>query len=221
MNDRGVKCGNCGKYHESVALVRKCHDVGVEAESAAKVMDNLTGQETQINPPSDAQIKFVQDLLAQHVWPDSYTDEALRSMERRQVSRLIKQLQSAPAKKSTPVRQPSPPLPDNEIPPGRYALHFEDAEWKFFQIDKPTEGKWNGRTFVRMLIGSPGDYRQQNIYGDLAVNIIRLIEKRTPRLASIDFGLKSGSCGVCHSPLTNEESLKLGIGPKCRAKMGW
>jgi hypothetical protein len=178
-------------------------------------MDNLSGTTTTINPPSDRQVKYAMDLLETRVWPDGFCEEDLRGMERRVVSNLIDSLHKAPRKDtSRQVGANGVKQEYKDIPNGRYALEFIDG-WKFYQVK-------HGRKvlFVDMLIGSPGDYRKQSLRGAARNTVLETIQKN-PRQASIDFGLKSETCGVCSSPLTNEESLKYGIGPKCRSKMGW
>jgi hypothetical protein len=42
-----------------------------------------------------------------------------------------------------------------------------------------------------------------------------------PFQAATEFGHATGQCSICTRPLTNPESVKLGIGPVCRAKFGW
>lgn len=42
-----------------------------------------------------------------------------------------------------------------------------------------------------------------------------------PYKAAVEFGHMTGQCSVCMRPLSNPESVKLGIGPICRAKFGW
>jgi hypothetical protein len=218
-----IKCGNCGKHHDTVLEVKACHANIIEAEEAAGVMDALSGSERVVNPPSDRQVTYMADLLAQHDWPDELTEEDLRAMDRSQVSSLITRIKARPRRSSISSRKPQIKF-TSDVPAGRYAIKSPGdtwSAWVFLQVDKPTEGDWAGNTFVKMLIGSPGDYKQQRLHGKVAINWLKMIEEVTPRQASIDFGLQSGSCGVCHSPLTNEESLKLGIGPVCRNKMGW
>lgn len=210
-----IKCGNCGKSHVTAGEVRDCYGLQIQASVAAKVMDNMDGGERRPNPPSDRQVTYVADLLLLHDWPDEVTEEDVRAMERSAVSKLITQLKARPLR-----RQKVTGHEINNVPEGRYAFETADG-WQFWQVDKPTEGKWSGYTFVKMLIGSPGDYRQQKVTGAVAKRVIKSIEEITPRQASINFGIKSETCGICHSPLTNPESIKYGIGPKCRGKMGW
>lgn len=42
-----------------------------------------------------------------------------------------------------------------------------------------------------------------------------------PAAAAEAFGRKVGICGVCGRTLLNHESIRIGIGPICRARMGW
>jgi hypothetical protein len=210
-----IKCSNGGTAHthESVDEVRRCWGAQTEADNPAAIMDNLTGVKTQINPPSTKQVSYAMALLDTKVWPDSFTEEDLKGMERRQVSDLIDRLVKAPRKNLD--KGASGPKPVQfEIPDGRYALEYAEG-WKFFQVKQG-----HTRTFLELLIGSPGAYRHQKLYGVAANTVLEVIQK-DPRQASINFGLESKTCGVCSSPLTNPESIAYGIGPKCRAKKGW
>jgi Family of unknown function (DUF6011) len=42
-----------------------------------------------------------------------------------------------------------------------------------------------------------------------------------PYKAAVEFGHATGRCSICNKTLSNELSVKLGIGPICRAKFGW
>lgn len=206
-------CGACKGKHETIAEYRNCSGA---PQTEAQVMDKLTGQTTTVNPPSDRQVKYALDLLESRVWPDGFCEEDLRGMERKVVSNLIDSLHKAP-RKGQDRRVGANGVKEEflKVPSGRYALEDSDGVWKFFQVKHG-----HTRVFLDMLIGSPGAYRQQKIMGVTARKILEAIGEN-PQKASADFGKQSGTCGVCSSPLTNEESLKYGIGPKCRSKMGW
>lgn len=109
--------------------------------------------------------------------------------------------------------------PVADVPAGRYALDKLDGGAAFYQVDRPTEGRWAGYCFVKLLIGAPGDWRKERV-GNWR-SIVSRIAEAGPREAAIRFGMESGYCGRCGSPLSNEESLRLGIGPVCRDKAGW
>lgn len=206
-------CGACKGKHETIAEYRTCSGA---PQTDAQVMDNVSGQTTTVNYASDKQVKYALDLLENRVWPDGFSDEDLRGMERRVVSELIDALHKAPRKAqdrkvgATGVKQEF-----KDIPKGRYALKFADG-WKFYEVRHG-----HTRLFLDMLIGSPGSYRKQELRASARLDVLESIRKVTPRQASINFGLESKTCGVCSSPLTNKESLELGIGPICRGKMGW
>lgn len=231
-----IKCGNCKEYHESVSEVRSCSGVPqrVAPEATgwqethpdeATVMDNLSGLKSVVNKPSDRQVTYVMDLLRTQTWPDEFTEEDIRGMERRQVSELIDGLRKAPTKGAKGPKPADKKGEWNDIPAGRYAIAFRSGtgpkpEWRFFQVDKGKKN-WTGITFVKQLIGAPGAYREQRLPKELASKMLGMIREETPRLASINYGKESKTCGVCSSPLSNQESLDYGIGPICRAKMEW
>lgn len=205
-------CGACQGKHETIAEYRECAGAPTEP---VQIMDQLAGTKTVSNPPSDKQVKYALDLLESRVWPDAFTEDDLKGMERRQVSDLIDGLMKAKRKGATGPKGSMGMQRWDDIPDGRYALEFADG-WKFFQVHHG-----HTRTFVDMLIGAPGSYRKQKLYGVVADKTLTLIREITPRQASINYGLKSETCGICGSDLSNDESLKYGIGPKCRAKKGW
>jgi hypothetical protein len=103
------------------------------------------------------------------------------------------------------------------IPAGHYALLGQDDAWKFYKVDKPTEGRWAGYTFIKVQAGSeyhrlPSRATENNVLGRIAAD---------PKRATIDYGHQLGRCGVCNRTLTNPDSIADGIGPICAAKMGW
>ena len=217
-----AKCASCGGKHETIDDYRSCFGARQEAQSAVSVMDNLTGQKTTINPPSDAQVKFAMDLLGQKQWPDKITEDDLRGMERRQVSELINGLKAQPFKEGAQgPKSAKDQWPD--IIASRYALCIDEAQdvWRFYEVSKPTRGKWVGYTFVVQLIGSPGDYRKQRLGNQVSDGVLKAIMDVGVEKSVANFGLKSETCGICHSPLSNDESIKRGIGPICASKVGW
>jgi hypothetical protein len=212
-------CGSCNGHHENIDGYRVCAGVGVKSE--AEVMDAVSGVKTTFNPPSERQVKYALDLLEARVWPDGFCEEDLKGMERRVVSQLIDSLHKAP-RKAQDRKVGAKGVKDmfHSVPDGWYAIQGKEKDgektWRFFEVKTGHTHK-----FLNMLIGSPGDYRRQAIYTHASRVILDQIRAVTPRQASLDFGTQSEICGVCHSPLTNPESIALGIGPKCRSKMGW
>lgn len=64
-----------------------------------------------------------------------------------------------------------------------------------------------------------GRFMPCGITGDVHAKILRAIED--PYTAAVEYGRLTGRCSICDRTLSNEESVKLGIGPVCRAKFGW
>lgn len=192
------------------AEVRNCY---MKVDGAHPVVE----RDWPNNPPSQPQVEYLLGLQKERVLPEGYKvkslDDALH-MERSDVSGIINMLKLARKKDSGKAQKTW------DMPAGRYALHWEDEGWWFYQIDKPTEGRWKGYTFIKRLIGSPGDYQKMPMRAADRTEALEAINE-DPKAALTDYGLQSKVCGVCGSALSNEESLRRGIGPKCAAKMGW
>jgi hypothetical protein len=120
----------------------------------------------------------------------------------------------SPADKSKLARQLGEKLPD--LPHARYAVEIDD-ELRFYQIDKPTEGKWAGRTFVNVQ-ASDDRHPIRNIDSQIKILAVITVD---PTEALKRYGREIGECGHCHRTLTNPESRQYGVGPICRQKLGW
>lgn len=218
-----IKCGNCHSRHETVAEVRACYSPA----SASASISSEPISTIYVGPPKATakMITFIKNLNKEREVPvvggDTPTETTLiernndvmgeRVITLADARAVIDWLLSRPFKSDTQFP---------EAPAGRYALLGDDDIWRFYQVDRPTDGQWAGFVFLRQLIGSPGDYRKERVGADSRKRILAAIAKDS-RQATIDYGKQSGVCGVCSSPLTNPESLEYGIGPKCRAKTGW
>lgn len=108
----------------------------------------------------------------------------------------------------------------DEVPAGRYAVATEDGAVNtlaFYKVDRPTEGRWAGKVFVKHLVG--GDEQRMSFAASKAV--LAKIAAVGAESASAAYGHEIGHCGVCNIRLTNDESRERGIGPVCAANMGW
>ena len=106
--------------------------------------------------------------------------------------------------------------PVANVAAGRYAVEGTDGVLRFYRVDKPTEGKWAGYTFVKI-------YASDNTYpvkGAGRAAVLAEIAK-DPRAAMLRYGREIGACGHCGRTLTNEDSRAKGIGPVCAQGMGW
>lgn len=116
------------------------------------------------------------------------------------------------------------PVADTVIPgvvrsvvAGRYAIAHGNGVVKFFKVDKPTEGRWAGYTFVKRVAGGEEFPVQARHEREVILTRIGL----DPAAASKLYGTEIGECGVCGRQLTHEHSRAAGIGPVCAAKFGW
>lgn len=106
------------------------------------------------------------------------------------------------------------PALEARVPAGRYAIVQPDG-LKFYRVEKPTKGAWAGRTFVKVQ-ASDELYPIRS-----AASRAQILEKiaADPRRAAVLYGIKLGVCGVCGRTLTDEDSIKAGIGPVCAKRM--
>jgi hypothetical protein len=113
------------------------------------------------------------------------------------------------------LQAPVVPAGTPDVPAGRYAVRNGAGEFEFFKIDKPTEGRWAGRTFVKRQAGDDLiDVRDRS----RRVGILAAILAVGAREASIAYGRELGVCGVCGRTLTVPESIAAGIGPVCAGR---
>lgn len=97
-----------------------------------------------------------------------------------------------------------------------YAVPKLDGEgFDFFKIDKPQDGKWVGRTFVKRVV-SDYDYPMKF---SIQLDALNRIVAADPAKALEAYGHELGKCGICSRALTDPESIARGIGPVCAAKL--
>lgn len=204
LGDMATKLRKYGSLSEKqVAFARR-----LVAEASGEV------QEQPDEPaPSDAQLKFATTLCVERGL-DPLTE--LVGLGRRSISAKIDQLKQQPAKEATTPE----PAPDVEA--GRYAVADEvTGDWTFYQVDRPTEGRWAGHTFLNHLVGAPGDWARYSVHSrkdSERYSRVMTAIAADPHAAMVAFGRESGICGACGSPLSDPESRARGIGPVCAGK---
>jgi hypothetical protein len=103
------------------------------------------------------------------------------------------------------------------IPNSYYALASEDGT-VFYEVHSGKVGtKWDGFTFVDRLVGHPGSWAKYPVKGSARTKVLALIGEN-PLDAAARYGHEFTVCGVCHSPLSDPQSIARGIGPVCEAK---
>jgi hypothetical protein len=211
-----ITCGNCHKKHTNSDEVKACYN---GSNGKAGVPAYAT------DPATDKQITFVKRLMedkdtssADKMFDRPILDTmanvvADRLVTKREVSDLISALSQCPAKPSGKFAN---------VPAGKYATVGVTADGvvEFWEVSKPTEGKWAGRIFINMLVGSPGDWRSirtSHIVTTAAGDLIAADPQGAARL----FGYKTKTCGKCGSPLSHVRSRAAGYGKHCAELIGW
>lgn len=174
------------------------------------------------NTASTKQVSFLKSLLderkgqhrAEEIRAEMNTMWSLRRFTKAEASKRITELMGM-AKTATPA--PAAAAPSVDVPAGRYAVETEEGHLAFYKVDRPTEGRWAGYTFVKLQVS---DDEQRLPSRAAEQGVLRKIAE-DPQAAMLRYGREIGSCGHCGRTLTNEESREAGIGPVCRAKMDW
>jgi hypothetical protein len=193
-----IKCGNCHGTHESTQEVRTCY------QTPAVVMI------------TERQLSYLTDLVTHREMPEAWAGninvDMLATVTKTEASTLIETLLKQPKKTG------SNGLIPGDIPDGRYAF-MDNGTPRFYRIvtkEYPT----GNRRFINKVLGAPGDFRYVPISNAEAREFITAI-KDDPAYACQLFGYVVGACGICGSPLTDPESIALGIGPVCAKKSNW
>lgn len=100
-------------------------------------------------------------------------------------------------------------------PDARYALQDVDAV-RFYQV-KSGKGRWDGYTFLDLLVGAPGDFRSFPVKGAARKAVMDRLAA-DPKAAAKRFADEFSCCAACMSPLTDSESRARGLGPVCAEK---
>lgn len=171
-----------------------------------------------VNKATDPQKNWIRDLIEEREMSSESREEALAridTLSKSAASEWIDRLKSLPRARKPKTESRNAPLPD--VPAGRYAVDNEDGDLRFYVVDRPTEGRWEGWIFVSVQASD----EKHPIKGFAAKRTILTKIAVDPAAASRRYGRELGHCGVCGRTLTNEVSRQIGIGPICAAKTGW
>ena len=196
---------------------------------------------------TDPQMKFIKDLIAGRNLAqlnDAQREfllaepSQLDRLDKKQASNVIKALLECPKVEAVKieVEQPRPLIaPDTSTAPQQEVSKPSvpmaeincDVEPGYFFIVDPTDGKekffrvnkgkdrWEGYTFLAVQasdffypIKSP-EHRKA-VLAEIA---------KDPVNAMNQYGIRLGRCGVCNRTLTDRDSILLGIGPICAARL--
>jgi hypothetical protein len=217
-----VKCGRCHLKHESAAEVRECYNGGSVHGTKPSVTAKVALTDKQVN-----MAKILLRKLGL-VW-DSATpvDELERWGSGRKLIDALKQAEELQAhgkpwnvpagakvsSKPEATREERSPYPD--VPEGHYAVPSATGnnDLDFWRVQRPAEGQWRGRTFVRRVIGGRPSV---SVRGRTAKEALTAILEADPAKAAQRYGQEIGRCSRCNRHLTDETSRQYGKGPDCR-----
>ena len=185
------------------------------------------------NTATERQVAFIHDLMdrknlfACPSWFDTVNamdegeykqhiarvKEQVKTVTKQRASQIIDTLKALPDEVSEPQ---SPPVYTNDVEAGRYAVamphpDYDEPQTKFFRVDRPTEGRWAGYTFVNEQASD----EHWPVKGDRKREVLAKIAAE-PDEAMARYGQLLGHCGRCGRTLTDPLSRELGIGPVCR-----
>lgn len=225
-------CGKCGNEFDTLEAVFSHDCTGRRFTTVPNGFGGTTTRpraagRPQGQPPTDKQIGFLRSLLAERQGVEAA--EAVRATlnGQREAGELTRKAVSSAIDTLLKIRKPAPAqgpsegrtaAPANDLPEvdeGRYAIRV-DGVVKFYRVDRPTEGRWAGFTFVKVQASDD----LYPIRGAARRPILETIAA-DPQAASVLYGHELGECGVCGRTLTDEDSRARGIGPVCAAKKGW
>jgi hypothetical protein len=116
------------------------------------------------------------------------------------------------ARAARKAQQAAPAQDRPEVPSGRYAVDTEEGHLAFYQVRN-----YKGRYYVSVQASD----EIHELPWKTGLAVLRKIEADGVKEAMIRYGEKLEICGRCGRTLTKEESRTAGIGPVCRAKMGF
>jgi len=179
-------CGNCKERHDSVQEVKDCYKLDPDLEPEATFK----------------QLDFLNQLLQERNLPIVSDGDLTRREASDRITELVKS------------GQRHDPL---GIPAGYYATPSltGNNDLDFWKVERPTEGRWAGRVFVKRIIGGHDPERVTRTTEFAAKEAIR--ETGFDTAAKL-YGQHLGQCYRCNRTLTDELSRQLGIGPECRRK---
>jgi hypothetical protein len=197
-----VKCGK-GHYHDSIAEVRECYNVGAAGfpRSYADYKENrFPGKCVKCGGRVEANRGRVDK-----------TDDGWVTSHRPGDCRAI------PAKIDVKATVAANTDLYSEIPVGHYATKSLSGnnDLDFWRVDRPEQGTYAGRTFVKRIVGGKPDLNvsRETKFAALDAILAEGIEDTARR-----YGQELGRCSRCNRTLTDQVSREFGKGPECRSK---
>ena len=192
-----IKCGR-GHRHESVAEVRACYDVPPSTRETSGFQSNrFAGACSKCGGNVPKRAGRVDKVSGK--WQLSHVE-----------------CPSQPEKIETKF-QGGPNERYAQIPRGHYATNSLSGnnDFDFWRVDRPEQGAYAGRTFVKRIVGGKPDL---NVSRSTKFAALEAILSEGIEVTGTRYGQELGQCRACNRRLTDETSRELGIGPECRSK---
>jgi hypothetical protein len=215
-----MKCGKCHEDHETVAQVRACYGGAAIGQHVPL---------TTVHDGKDGQYELLQRLMEERDMPplDPY-DEIKDKISKSEASALISHLINDVKKPVAPKQVKEGGAAKLDVPAGYYATPSitGNNDLDFWHVQRLTEGKWAGYTFVRRVLGG---HQDQNLPRDSKKKVKSKKIARVTQTAALEaivkfgiekshllFGTELKFCRECGIHLTDEVSRNEGIGPVCK-----
>jgi hypothetical protein len=228
-------CGNCKQTGQTIDHIRSCHSAAGYTLTEERPQPTAKRDAKPSVPLTEKQRSFLLKLSAAKIadWDGSAEQVAvIDRLSKSEASRAISRLLDAP---DQPAKSSANPALSNfpDIPAGAYALEEswstdtngdgadEGIAVQFYKVDRPTEGRWAGRTFVKALFGAPRNWREEKLNFSVQLAVANKINKIGAEECARLFGQKSECCGSCYSPLSKQQSRAAGYGETCAGNNGF
>lgn len=180
---------------------------------------------TTVYPASNAQMSFINDLLAKREVPAQIVEviKSTQTLTSRQASGWIDTLKGYPYASKAPVSDFYAAFEGVEdskyaIPGSLLAVvmpdSIKDDELLFLEVKT-----YKGRRYLNRLHGAPGDFTRTRFPMATGAVLLKFIKGRHVEFAQL-FGEHYTCCGRCAAPLTDKLSRELHVGPECRKVWG-
>ena len=171
-----------------------------------------------VYPITQKQASFLKALCAERpTWAKQHRLDEPGMIDRMNAAGASDYISMALAQPKEVASKPADTTPMPKVPAGYYAIPSATGsnDLDFFTVDRPTEGKWAGRTFVNRVVGGNPD---APVYSAQARTVLERIIAYGVRKAMALYGQQIGKCGRCGRHLTDEDSRTVGLGPDCASK---
>ena len=189
----------------------------------------MTYTTTTIVKPSEAQLKFINDLLDEKELSAAEVIEYRANMpfySRKEASTLIDTLKALPRKVEVVPGKGSLAEALASVPKSKYAVPNDELDISLEHTQLTSDHmfvevkQYMGNLYMRRLHGAVGHFTRSRVHPKDAITIAEHIAKDPEKYAR-RFGEIYACCGSCGADLTDARSRELMLGPECRKKFGY